>query len=108
MTRLERNALESELCAEKGRSETHETYFKGRPNIVGDFAGRTSGTMSVGDWLRRRPDDLLERPSKAAGGRRGGRRGLGVVVPEILGDEGTERIDGYALWYISFEEDTAE
>lgn len=106
MTRLERDGLEEGLCRAK---ETHETYFKGRPHIVGGLARRTSGTTSVGDWLRRRPEDLLERPSKAAGGRRGGIRGLGVVVAEILGDEGTERIDGYALWYISFEgEGTAE
>lgn len=72
-------------------SVTRERYFRGSPQTVAGFAGWTWGATSVGDWLRRRPEDLLERPSRVAGGRMGARRG---VDSERLEDEETERIAG--------------
>ena len=74
---------------------TDDTYFKGMPQNVGCLdAARPSGDTSTGDWLSRRPDDLLDKLSRAAGGRRGARRGLGEGMAGILGDDGTERTDG--------------
>lgn len=88
-------------------SVTRETYFKGSPQTVAGFAMRVWGATSVGDWLRRRPEDLLDRASRVAGGRRGARRGVDsgtLLLLLVLEDElETERIAGYALWYISFE-----
>lgn len=74
---------------------TDDTYLKGIPQNVGCLeAARTSGDTSTGDWLSRRPDDLLDKLSRAAGGRSGARRGLGGGMADRLGDEGTERTDG--------------
>lgn len=78
-----------------GMDGTHDTYFKGIPQNVGSLdAARTSGDTSTEDWLSRRPDDLLDKLSRAAGGRSGARRGLGEGITGILEDEGTERNDG--------------
>lgn len=87
-------------------SVTRETYFKGSPQTVAGFTVRAWGATSVGDWLRRRPEDLLDRASRVAGGRRGARRGVDseTLLLLLVEDElETERIAGYALWYISFE-----
>ena len=75
--------------------ETHETYFKGMPQNVGSLeTARASGDTSTGDWLSRRPEDLLDKLSRAAGGRRGARRGLGEGGGGIFEEEGTERTEG--------------
>lgn len=73
---------------------TDDTYFKGIPQNVGSLDdARTSGDTSTGDWLSRRPDDLLDKLSRAAGGRSGARRGLGEGIVGRLGED-TERTDG--------------
>lgn len=79
----------------KKMDKTDATYFKGIPQSVGSLDNaRPSGATSTGDWLSRRPEDLLDKLSRAAGGRSGARRGLGEGIAGTLEGEGTERTDG--------------